>query len=109
MINAPQDALPCTRCRVKTMSSKERMGAKNTDVSRGSIGANLDRNTSILGMFRHESTMLRFRCAGIHEQCCDFSRDLEERATFECFAAIRRLRGSLKLSAFLVSKGPFEE
>ncbi len=53
--------------------------------------------------------MLRSRDAEMHEQCCDFSRDLEERATFECFAAVLRLRDGLKLSAFLVSKGAIEE
>jgi len=85
------------------------MRAQNTDVSHGPIRANLDRNTSTWRRFLHESTMLRSRDAEMHEQCCDFSRDLEERATFECFAAVLRLRDGLKLSAFLVSKGAIEE
>jgi hypothetical protein len=53
--------------------------------------------------------MLQLRYVEYHGQCCDFSRDLVERATFECFAAIRHLRGNLKLSAFLVSKCAIEE
>jgi len=49
--------------------------------------------------------MSQFLYAGIHEQGCDFSRDLVERATFECFVVIRHLRGGLKISVFLIING----
>jgi hypothetical protein len=60
-------------------------------ISHGSIGGNSDQNTSTWRMFRHESTMLRFRYVEIHEQCCNFFKDLEARANFKCFSAILRL------------------
>jgi len=54
--------------------------------------------------------MLRFRCVEIHVRCCDSSKDLEERANFECFSAIFHLRDHhLKLSAFVASGGAIEE
>jgi len=87
------------------MSLMESMTAQNTDVSRGSITGNLDRSISTPRMFYRESTMSQFRCAGIHEQGCGFSRDLVERANAECFVAIRHLRGGLKLSIFLIING----
>ena len=87
------------------MSLMEGMTTQNTDVSRGSITGNLDQSISTPRKFYHESTMLQSHYGGIHEQGCDFSRDLVERATSECFVAIRHLRGGLKLSVFLIANG----
>ena len=56
----------------------------------------------------HESTMLPFRCDEIHEQCCDSSTDLVERATFECFFAFPHLRRNIRLLASLVNNGTLE-
>jgi len=54
--------------------------------------------------------MFQFRYVEIRVQCCDSSKDLEERATFECFAVILHLRDRhLKLSAFIASSGAIEE
>ena len=91
--------------RIKTVSLMECMTAQSTDVSRGSITGNSDRSISTPRTSYHESTMSQFRYAGIHEQGCDFSRDLVERATFECFVAIRHLRDGLKVSIFLIING----
>ena len=54
--------------------------------------------------------MLPFLHVEIRVQCCDSSKGPEERATFECFAAILRLRDHhLKLLAFIASGGAIEE
>jgi len=54
--------------------------------------------------------MSRFRGVEIRVQCCDSSKDQEERANFETFAAILHLQDHhLKLSAFIASSGAIEE
>jgi len=54
--------------------------------------------------------MLPFLHVEIRVQYYDSSKDPEERATFECFAAILRLRDHhLKLSAFIASGSVIEE
>jgi len=82
---------PAEEVKFVGQSHMEITGMEITDVSHESIIRNLDRNTSTARTFHHESTMLPFRCVEIHEQCCDSSTDLAERATFECFSAIPHL------------------
>jgi hypothetical protein len=90
-MNVPKDALSSSRYRGDILSYVKMIRAKNTDVSHGSIKVNMYRNTSIAETFPHESTMLPFHYDEFHEQCCDFSTNLGERATCECFAAIHHL------------------
>jgi hypothetical protein len=80
-----------------------------TDVSHESIIRSLDRNTSTARTSYHESTMLPFRCVEIHEQCCDSSTDLAERATFECSSAIPHLRSNIRFFASLVNNGTLRD
>lgn len=94
MTNVRENALPCSSCKGENRECPGKPDSANTDVSRGSITGNLDRSISTPRKFYRESTMSQFRYAEIHEQGCDFSRDLVERATFECFVAIRHLRRS---------------
>ena len=42
--------------------------------------------------------MLRFRCVEIRVQCCGFSKDLEETATFEKLPAILHLETTVSNS-----------
>jgi len=109
-MNVPKDALPGSRCKDEDRELWENNHGANTDASHAATRVNLGWNISTLGKFHHESTTFRFRCVEICVQCCGSSKDLEERATFECFSAILRLRERhLKLSAFIASSGPIEE
>jgi hypothetical protein len=102
---------PAEEVKFVSQSHMEIMGVRRveiTDASHESIIRNLDRNTSTARTFHHESTMLPFRCDEIHEQCCDSSTDLVERATFECFFAFPHLRRNIRLLASLVNNGTLE-
>jgi hypothetical protein len=81
------------------------MRVKNTNAFHGSIAVNLVQNISNPRTCQIESTMSPFRCVEIYEQCCDLPTDPRERATFECFSATRRLKGSRRLLAFLARYG----
>jgi hypothetical protein len=93
MTNVRKHALSCSRYKgdIRESRRKDESIKKNTDVSHESIKANSYRKTSTAGMFHHGSTMLLSHYAEIHEQCCDSSMDLVERATYGCFAAFHHL------------------
>ena len=101
---------PAPAAKVKTMSCGGKNDSAGTDASHVTTRGNLGQNVSTLRKFRHGSTMLRIRCVEIRVRCYDSSKDLEERATFECFPAILHLETTVsKLSAFMVSTGAIEE
>jgi len=105
-MNIPKDALPRSRCKGENSELWENNDGENTDASHAATKVNLGWNVSTLRKLHHESTIFRFRCVEIRVQCCDSSKDLEERTTIECLAAILRLRERhLKLSAFIASSG----
>ena len=87
------------------MSSKKSVRAQNTHASHVAIRANLAQKTSTLRKFRHESTMLQFRCVEIPGRYCGSSTDLAERAIFADSVANRHLLGSVKLSGFVANGG----
>ena len=62
-----------------------------TDVSHVSRGENLARMISIPRRYRPERTMLLSLHGANHGRCCDFSKDPEERASFEYRAVIYHL------------------
>jgi hypothetical protein len=99
---------PAEEVKFVSESHMEKTCVEITDVSHESIIRNLDRNASTARMFHHESTMLPFRCVEIHEQCCDSSTDLAERATVECLSAISHLRSNIRLLASLFNNGTLE-
>ena len=93
MVNAPENTLPCSCYRREDRECHDNaLSVQNTDVSHVSIRVNLDQNVSTSSKVCYQSTMLRFRDAENLGQYCDFSRDLEARASFGCFAAICHLR-----------------
>jgi hypothetical protein len=71
--------------------SLKTLGGRRTDVSHESIEAILVRTISIPRGCCLQQTTLLFRCVGIHEQDCDFSKDQVERANFELLAVIYHL------------------
>src|SRR5216683_1327306 len=87
------------------LSLRESMRVQKTNAFHGPISVNLVQNISNGRTCHHESTMPHFQHGDIYEQCCDLPTDPRERATFECFSATRRLKGSRRLLAFLTRYG----
>ena len=92
-MNIRDDALPCTscECRVIILGDNAKVLDSETHVYPESIKKNLEQTISILRTYRLGQTILTFLRSVIREQYCDFSKDLEEKATFELFAAISHL------------------
>jgi midasin (ATPase involved in ribosome maturation) len=67
----------------------------STHVFHESIEANLDQKISIVRKYHHRRTISTSHDGAILEQCCDFSRDLEEKATFEPLFVTSCLRDRL--------------
>jgi len=92
-MDAPDNALPRTgyECEIIIFSENEIKWDSDAYGFHGSIKANLDQKVSIWRKYCHRRTILTFRRGASREQCCDFSMDLEEKATFVPFSEISYL------------------